>query len=116
AAHYERAVFSHDRRVWKSGTTKAEYPLSWTIAVPDGNIELVTSAILSEEEMIFGSINYWEGAITVSGTIGGKKVKGTGFMELAGYPSDYNFLLLAGKNLNREITKRISAGAKNLFG
>ncbi|MDR3582225.1 MAG: lipocalin-like domain-containing protein, partial [Candidatus Pacebacteria bacterium] len=46
AAHYERAVFSHDRRVWKSGTTKAEYPLSWTIAVPDGNIELVTSAIL----------------------------------------------------------------------
>lgn len=115
-AHYDHAVFSHDRRVWKSKTTKAEYPLSWTIAVPGGNIELVTSALLKEEEMVFGAINYWEGPITVAGTINGKKVKGTGFMELAGYPSDYSFLVLAGKNLNNEITKWISAGARSFFG
>jgi predicted secreted hydrolase len=115
AAHYEQAVFSHNDRIWQSKKTKASYPLSWTITVPEGNIGLTTSAILPDEEMIFGSINYWEGAITVTGMIGNKKVKGVGFMELAGYPSNYNFLFLTGKNLNNEITKRISARAKNFF-
>jgi predicted secreted hydrolase len=116
SAHYDVATFLHDDRIWKSRTTNAAYPLSWTIVVPEGNIELTTSAILEDEEMIFGSINYWEGPITVTGTIGKKKVKGVGFMELAGYPSDYNFLVLAGKKLNREITKRLSARAKRFFG
>ena len=115
ATHYDHAVFSHDDRIWKSKTTNAAYPLSWTIAVPEGNIELMTFANLYDEEMIFGSINYWEGPITVTGMIGKKKVKGVGFMELAGYPSDYNFLILAGKKLNREITKRLSARAKKFF-
>ena len=34
-------------------------------------------------------------------------------MELAGYPSKYNALLLAGKNLNKEIAKRLSSGIRN---
>jgi predicted secreted hydrolase len=110
AAHYDHTELSHNDRVWKSKTTKAEYPLSWTIAVPDGKIELVTSAILEDEEMVFGAINYWEGPITVTGTIGGKKVKGVGFMELAGYPSNYNFLFLAGKQMNKRITQALVRG------
>lgn len=116
AAHYKQAVFCHDGRTWKSKTTNATYPLSWTITVPEGDIELTTSALLDEEEIIFGSINYWEGSITVTGTMGKKKVKGVGFMELVGYPSNYNFLLLTGKRLNKEITKRLSTQVKNFFG
>ena len=116
SAHYARAAFTHDGRVWKSKTTNAAYPLSWTIAVPDGEIMLKTSAILPKEEMIFGSINYWEGPVTVTGTMRGKKVNGVGFMELEGYPSKYSALLLAGKKLNREIAKRLSSGIRNFFG
>ena len=37
--------------------------------------------------MIFGSINYWEGAIDVKGKIDNKDVRGKGFMELVGVPT-----------------------------
>ena len=40
--------------------------------------------------MVFGSINYWEGPTKVSGLFKGRKVKGQGFMELVGYPSEYS--------------------------
>ena len=36
--------------------------------------------------MIFGSINYWEGAMKVEGLIDEEKIDGKGFMELVGYP------------------------------
>jgi predicted secreted hydrolase len=115
AAHYDRAGFTPGNTIWKSKTTKAEYPLSWTITIPQKNISLSTSAFLPDQEMIFGSINYWEGGISVVGTMGGKKVRGVGFMELAGYPSNYNFLLLAGKNVNRKLQEEISAHIKGFF-
>jgi predicted secreted hydrolase len=116
SVHYRHALFSPGERTWKSKTTNAAYPLDWTITVPEGSIELKISAILPDEEMIFGSINYWEGPVAVAGTIGRKKAKGVGFMELAGYPSKYNFLILAGKKLNKEITQRLGAKVKNFFG
>ena len=40
--------------------------------------------------MLCGSINYWEGPLSVEGSFDGEKVKGVGFMELVGYPSQYN--------------------------
>ena len=113
--HYDSAILTPGDAIWKSRTTKAEYPLSWTIAVPQKDILLTTSALLPDQEMIFGSINYWEGGINVVGTIGGKKVKGVGFMELAGYPSNYNFLLLAGKSVNKKLQEEISTRIKGFF-
>ncbi len=115
SSHYRRAVFSKGKRTFKSESTKAAYPLDWTIALPERDLELTTSAILPDGEMIFGAINYWEGSITVAGTIGGKKVKGKGFMELAGYPSNYNFLLLAGEKLNKELGGELSSRIKEFL-
>jgi hypothetical protein len=40
--------------------------------------------------MLFGSINYWEGPLAVTGMFNKKKVSGDGFMELVGYPSKYS--------------------------
>jgi hypothetical protein len=74
------------------------------------------SAILAEQEMIFGAVNYWEGPVTVSAIVGGKKVKGVGFMELAGYPSDYNFLFLAGKKVNARVRKEVATRIRNFWG
>ncbi|MDD5290594.1 MAG: lipocalin family protein [Patescibacteria group bacterium] len=78
------------RKVWESGKTKAKYPLAWKIEIPERKINLKVSALVKNQEMIFGSINYWEGPIEASGSISGKKVKGSGFMELVGYPSKYD--------------------------
>jgi predicted secreted hydrolase len=114
--HADRAVFSPGKRTWKSKTTKAEYPLEWTITLPDKNIEFTASASITDGEMVFGAINYWEGPITVVATIGGRKINGVGFMELAGYPSDYNFLFLTGKKVNARVQKEIATRIKNFLG
>jgi predicted secreted hydrolase len=60
AARYSHALFSPSGKTLKSKETNAEYPLSWEIDIPDGDIRLEISAILSDQEMIFGAINYWE--------------------------------------------------------
>jgi hypothetical protein len=57
--------------------------------------------------MIFGQINYWEGPMRVKARINGEKLKGNGFMELVGYPSDYNYLLLTGEEIKETIIKKI---------
>lgn len=71
---------------WVSPKTQAAYPVSWTIELPEWNMRLTTAPKIREQEVIFGSINYWEGAITVSGTHDGANVSGQGFMELVGVP------------------------------
>jgi predicted secreted hydrolase len=115
ATHYDHAIFTPGNKIWKSKTTKAEYPLSWTIAVPEYDITLTAAAMAPEQEMIFGAINYWEGPVAITGIIGGKKAKGVGFMELAGYPSNYNYLFLAGKKVNKRVQEEISARIKGFF-
>lgn len=118
--HFDRAVFAPGDRMWKSKVTKAHYPLSWTVTIPGGapnkDIVFTASAAIDDGEMIFGAINYWEGPVAVVATIGGKKVKGVGFMELAGYPSDYNYLLLAGATVNARVQKEIAARIRGLWG
>ena len=69
---------------WKSRLTGARYPIEWKILVPSKNIELNVTALLKNQEVIFGSLNYWEGPTSISGKINEKKVRGNGFMELAG--------------------------------
>lgn len=82
-------LLKQGEKVWESEKTKARYPLSWRIEIPERNIVLDVSAPIKNQEIIFGSINYWEGPLIVSGMMGNSKVAGVGFMELVGYPSDY---------------------------
>jgi len=74
---------------WTSPKSKAGYPLAWKIKIPEKNIEMNIKAMIRDQEMLFGSINYWEGPLDVECSFDGKKVKGNGFMELVGYPSQY---------------------------
>ena len=66
---------------------------------------------MRDQEIVFGQINYWEGPIKAAVKVNGGKVKGKGFMELVGYPSDYNYLLLVGKDVEERFLERI----KNIF-
>lgn len=61
--------------------------MSWKIIIPERDIDLILSARINNQELLFGSINYWEGPLKVNGLFGNKKVVGVGFMELVGYPS-----------------------------
>jgi predicted secreted hydrolase len=114
-AHSTSVTFTPGKKAWKSKTTKAEYPLSWMIEIPEKDIVLGATAAISDGEMIFGAINYWEGPVVITGAVGGKKVKGVGFMELAGYPSDYNYLLLTGKKVNARLQQELSTRIKSFW-
>lgn len=110
--HFNKLLLTPGKDVWKSKKTKAEYPLSFTIEILDKNMKFEVRSTMADQEMIYGSINYWEGPLDVTGTEDGQKIKGMGFMELVGYPSDYSFLFLAGKELGAKINKTISTRFK----
>jgi predicted secreted hydrolase len=55
------------------------YPVSWSITIPQHNIDLRVDAAFNDQEMRH-SVHYWEGAVIVSGSHAGK-----GYLELSGY-------------------------------
>ncbi len=80
------AIFKPTEISWQSPKTQAVYRLSWQIEILEKNMVLSVKPAALEQEVIFGSINYWEGATVISGEAGGKKVSGEGFLELVGSP------------------------------
>jgi len=111
---YKKAKIIETGKYWKSGKTKSKYPLSWKIEIGDGDIVIETESLMKDQEMIFGQINYWEGPMKVKASMNGENLIGRGFMELVGYPSDYNYLLLESKDLEKSIWKRIKNFYKKL--
>ena len=103
ASHFGEAILTPSGEPWQSAQTNAKYPMAWKISIPHAGIELRTESLMRDQEMVFGTINYWEGPIAIRGMVGGKRVRGSGFMELVGYPADYNPFVLAGRELNRRI-------------
>ncbi len=115
--HFSNLILKPGADIWQSKLTKAEYPLSWDIEIPEYEAKLHVKSLMSDQEMIFLAINYWEGPLEVSGTIAGKNVNGVGFMELVGYPSDYNYLLFSGKEIGEKIAGELSSQIhKRIFG
>ena len=110
--HYQEVeIIPLDKR-WTSQKSKAVYPLAWKIKIPGKNIELDLTARIDNQEMLFGSINYWEGPLKVEGNFGEEKVKGIGFMELVGYSSKYTNVKYISDEISRTVGQFISI-AKN---
>ncbi len=110
--HYQSVEIIPAKIQWKSLKSKAVYPLAWGIRLPAKSIDLNITARIENQEMLFGSINYWEGPLTVCGYFGTKKVKGVGFMELVGYPSQYNAMKYF-REETRGIVNWFATGIKN---
>jgi len=64
---------------WHSPRTGADYPLAWRVEVPGAALRV--EALFPQQEMVppVGP-RYWEGAVRVSGDLGGE-----GFLEMTGY-------------------------------
>lgn len=99
--HYQKINLTPLEKQWTSPKSKATYPLAWKIKIPEKNIKLKITTKIDNQEMLFGSINYWEGPLSVQGNFNGEKVTGVGFMELVGYSSRYTNI----KYLRDEIGK-----------
>ncbi len=73
-----------EKRTWRSPTTRAEYPAAWEVRVPKLDLVLQVEPLLPDQEMNL-SFTYWEGAVSVTGSRGGRAVRGFGYVELTGY-------------------------------
>ena len=60
------------------------YPSGWTIRIPGRGLELDVEPVIDDQEL-FTTVRYWEGAVDVSGTRAGRRVSGRGYVELTGY-------------------------------
>jgi len=68
---------------WKSPMTAAVYPMGWRLEVPAYHLELEVKPALLNQEMTTRAttgITYWEGAVVVTGSLGG-----LGYVELTNY-------------------------------
>ncbi|OGY42308.1 MAG: hypothetical protein A2Y82_04940 [Candidatus Buchananbacteria bacterium RBG_13_36_9] len=96
------------RTKYASPETGAVYQLGYDIYLPDWGIKLIAEPVNKKQEIIFGPLNYWEGAIKVEGECAGKKVSGQGFLEITGVPMKKSLFKIYMNKLEKEIRKRIS--------
>jgi predicted secreted hydrolase len=75
-------------RTWRSPATEAQYPVAWTVRVPEAAMTLTVDAIHDRPEFdTRGTTNtvYWEGPASVHGVQHGNPVRGNAFLELVGF-------------------------------
>ncbi|MBN2127705.1 MAG: hypothetical protein JW703_04960 [Candidatus Diapherotrites archaeon] len=103
----EDVILTQLKPAWESSETKAKYPLHWNIKIPSKKIDLTTEPLLKEQEMLFGTINYWEGPLKITGIISNEKVEGNGFLELVGYPKGISDLTQYKNKIEKTISETI---------
>jgi predicted secreted hydrolase len=69
---------------WRSPRSGAAYPARWQLRIPSEGLELEARPVLADQELDV-SFRYWEGAVEIEGTRGGRPIRGRGYVELTGY-------------------------------
>lgn len=75
---------------WTSPVTGGVYPSGWTVHITTQQLDLTLTPALRDQELVTAAstgVAYWEGAVTISGTVAGHAVAGEGYVELTGYAS-----------------------------
>jgi predicted secreted hydrolase len=78
---------------WKSPRSRAVYPVHWRLTVFPLAIQLTAKANIPDQEMqtqATTGVTYWEGSISIKGSVGKFPVKGSGYAELTGYAQSFN--------------------------
>lgn len=72
---------------WTSPHTGARYPMQWTLAIPSEELEMDVTTVFDDQEMTV-SVQYYEGALHVSGKLRDEAIDGNGYIEMTGYEQD----------------------------
>jgi predicted secreted hydrolase len=70
---------------WRSPHTQGVYPSSWQIQIHKPDCSLNVKPWMSDQEINFSPITYWEGAVHFTGSCDGAPASGNGYIELTGY-------------------------------
>ncbi|MEE8339419.1 MAG: lipocalin-like domain-containing protein [Xanthomonadales bacterium] len=60
------------------------YPSRWDIRLPEFELEITVTPVIDNQEL-FTTVRYWEGAVDVTGQRNHRPIKGRGYVELTGY-------------------------------
>jgi predicted secreted hydrolase len=71
-------------RTWRSNPDGAAYPVGWRVSIPSLRLDLSVDAAFDAQELDL-AVRYWEGAVRIRGSRGGRAVGGRGFLEMTGY-------------------------------
>src|SRR5882724_2543520 len=77
----------------KSPQSGAIYPQRWTIRIPTLDLTLHLEPMLAAQELVTDNstrVTYWEGSVTVRGSLQGQATEGVGYVELTGYVQRVN--------------------------
>ena len=75
-------------RRWASPASGAAYPVEWRVELPGRQASFDVAAAVDAQELDTGAstgVTYWEGAVTVTGRVGDRSVRGRGYLEMTGY-------------------------------
>jgi predicted secreted hydrolase len=72
---------------WASPHTGARYPVQWTLAIPSEELEMDVITVFDDQEMTV-SVQYYEGALQVSGKFRDEAIDGNGYIEMTGYEQE----------------------------
>jgi predicted secreted hydrolase len=78
---------------WESPRSQAVYPVHWRISVIPLSIQIVAKANIADQEMLTQAttgVTYWEGSVSINGSVGKHPVKGSGYVELTGYAQAFS--------------------------
>jgi len=75
------------RDSWESRHSKSIYPSSWQMKIPKADLTLDLQPLFPDQVMDV-SVRYYEGTLSVSGSMNGKEIGGNGFIEMTGYETD----------------------------
>jgi predicted secreted hydrolase len=73
---------------WRSARSGALYPAGWHIMVPGHRADLTVTPAMADQELRLtkmGTLDYWEGACSIAGSVADASVTGAGYTELTGY-------------------------------
>jgi len=69
---------------WSSPVTGTRYPSRWELEMFRSNSRLSVIPLMPDQEMNT-SFRYWEGAVSVEGSVDGADIRGHGYVEMTGY-------------------------------
>ncbi len=84
------AISSQPASTWISPVTHGVYPSGWAVTVASQHAALRLTPLLLDQELVTAQstgVAYWEGAVSVAGSVNGEGVSGQGYVELTGYAS-----------------------------
>ena len=80
----DHSVKLYPLKYWRSPTTNTRYPVEWRMASSEYALDITITAKFDDQQWT-DTFDYWEGAVTVTGNLGARTIKGSGFLEMTGY-------------------------------